>query len=81
MRAYSQAATIENARRNGVTELLVYCTSLVCHHSGMLPIDGFPDDLIIKSLGRRVVCTCCGGIGGDVRPHFVYRPASGSARI
>jgi hypothetical protein len=70
----SQPATIGNARQHGVTELLVYCTSLVCHHSGTLPIDGFPDDFTIKSLDRRVVCTCCGGIGGDVRPHFIYRP-------
>jgi hypothetical protein len=73
MRAYSQPATIGNARRNGVTELLVYCTGLVCSHSGTLPFDGLPDDLIIKSLDRRMVCTKCGRIG-DVRPHFIYRP-------
>jgi hypothetical protein len=75
MRAQGQPATIGNARRNGVTELLVYCTDLVCNHSGTLPMAGLPDDLIIKSLDRRMVCIKCGRIGGDVRPHFVYQPA------
>jgi hypothetical protein len=74
MRSHGPPATIGNARRNGVTELLVYCTGSVCSHSGTLPIAGFPDDMIIKSLDRRMVCTKCGCIGGDVRPHFVYQP-------
>jgi hypothetical protein len=69
-----QPATIGNARGNGVTELLVYCSGLRCSHSGTLPISAFPDGLVIKSLDRRMVCTKCGCIGGDVRPHFTYRP-------
>src|ERR1043166_1141747 len=50
MRAHGQPATIGNARQKGVTELLVYCTDLVCSHSGTLPMAGLPDDLIIKPL-------------------------------
>jgi hypothetical protein len=30
--------------------------------------DAFPDDLPVRSLCRRMVCTVCGMIGADVRP-------------
>jgi hypothetical protein len=32
--------------------------------------DGFPDDLPIRSLCDRMVCTVCGMIGADVRPDW-----------
>jgi hypothetical protein len=32
--------------------------------------DGFPDDLPVRSLCRRMVCTVCGMIGADVRPDW-----------
>jgi hypothetical protein len=41
-----------------------------CHHSATLRGDDFPDDLPVRSLFDRMVCTRCGYIGADVRPDW-----------
>ena len=52
-------------RGHGVTRLLVYCESLWCNHSASLEADWLPDNTILLTLDRRMVCTAC-GIGAGV---------------
>jgi hypothetical protein len=40
------------------------------HHSATLNGDQFPDDLPVRSLCGRMICTRCGYIGADVRPDW-----------
>jgi hypothetical protein len=47
---------------------LGYCTSGWCHHSTVMNADWLPDDMPLRSLCSRMVCTACGLIGADVRP-------------
>ena len=47
-------------RGHGVTRLLVYCKSLWCNHSASLEADWLPDNTILLTLDRRMVCTACG---------------------
>jgi hypothetical protein len=35
-----------------------------------MPIDGFPDDVEIPSIGARMRCEQCGKRGADVRPDW-----------
>jgi hypothetical protein len=62
--------TVRDVRKHGVTELLVYCTDLVCNHCGKLSLAPFPDDLVLLTLDRRCRCTKCGRKGSDVRPDW-----------
>jgi hypothetical protein len=62
--------TMGHIRGHGCRDLLVYCDSGRCHHSATLTGDRFPDDLPVRSLCRRMVCTVCGMIGADVRPDW-----------
>jgi hypothetical protein len=41
-------------RGHGCRDLLVYCGSGRCHHSATLNGDGFPDDMPVRSLCRRM---------------------------
>jgi hypothetical protein len=50
---------------------LIYCTNgSWCHHSAILDADRWPDDTVLLDLDRRLVCTRCGIIGGEVRPDW-----------
>ena len=51
-------------------DLLIYCGSGRCHHSATMNGDSLPDDLPVRSLCGRMVCTVCGMIGADVRPDW-----------
>ena len=51
-------------------DLLVYCISGRCHHSAALNADWQSDETPVRSLCSRMVCTCCGMIGADVRPDW-----------
>jgi hypothetical protein len=62
--------TMGHIRGHGCRDLLVYCDSGRCHHGARLSGDGFPDDLPVRSLCDRMVCTVCGMIGADVRPNW-----------
>ena len=65
-----EPVTMGHIRGHGVTRLLVYCESLWCNHCATLEADWLPDDAILLDLDRRMVCTACGLIGGDVRPDW-----------
>jgi hypothetical protein len=50
--------------------LLVYCTAGHCHHGAVIDADRWSDDTVLLDLDRRLVCTKCGIIGGQVRPNW-----------
>jgi hypothetical protein len=54
----------------GCRALLVYCGLGRCHHSATMNADWLPDEMPVRSLCRRMVCTRCGMIGADVRPDW-----------
>ena len=64
--------TLANMRENCVRSLWVVCA--VCHHEAVLNVDGYDEDVAVPSFGPRMVCTCCGIIGADVRPNWSERP-------
>jgi hypothetical protein len=55
-------------RGHGCRDLLIYCGSGRCNHSATG--DWLADDVPVRSLCRRMVCTQCGMIGADVRPDW-----------
>jgi len=57
---------------NGVRSLWVVCAD--CHHGAVLNMDTYADEVTVPSFGARMVCTCCGIIGADVRPNWSERP-------
>ena len=74
-------ATMGNLRRYGCRQLLVYCTSGWCYHSATLNADWLADDVPVRALCRRMVCTACGLIGADVRPDWPHNPYGDSNPI
>ena len=46
----------------------------VCHHRTILSADPWSDDVPVPSFGPRMVCTTCGIIGADARPHWQEQP-------
>jgi hypothetical protein len=65
--------TVRDVRQHGVTQLLVYCTDLVCNHSGTLPLAPLPDDLVLLTLDPRCRCTKCGRKGGETCGRIGHR--------
>jgi hypothetical protein len=65
--------TLRQIRGHGCRNLLVYCESLWCNHSAVMSADGLPDEMPVRSLCPRMVCTACGLIGADVRPDWSPR--------
>jgi hypothetical protein len=57
-------------RGHGCRNLLVYCESLWCNHSAIMNADALPDEMPVRSLCPRMVCTACGLVGADVRPDW-----------
>jgi hypothetical protein len=55
--------TMGHIRSHGVTRLLVYCHATECNHSAKVDADALPDDVPVRSLCPRMVCTRCGLIG------------------
>ena len=66
----SQPVTLGHIRSHGCRDLLVYCASGRCHHSATINADHWPDELPVRSLCGRMVCTKCGMVGADVRPDW-----------
>jgi hypothetical protein len=64
--------TLGNMRANGVRSLDVCCW--VCHHRAIMSAERWPDDVPVPTFGPRMVCTNCGIIGADARPHWQEQP-------
>ena len=62
--------TLGHIRSHGCRRLLVYCPTGLCHHSATMNADWLPDEMPVRSLCPRMVCTRCGMIGADVRPDW-----------
>jgi hypothetical protein len=60
--------TLGNMRANGVRSLDVSCW--LCHHRAVLSAEPWPDHIPAPAFGPRMVCTKCGIIGADARPHW-----------
>jgi hypothetical protein len=69
--------TLGDIRGNGCRDLLVYCESQWCNHSTGINADWLPDEVPVRALCRRMVCTHCGLIGADVRPAYAAAHTSG----
>ena len=67
---------LANMRAQGVRSLSVYCE--VCHHAAVINVDTFAETVPVPAFGPRMVCTCCGIVGADVRPNWQERPAGES---
>jgi hypothetical protein len=65
-----EPVTLGHIRGHGCRDLLVYCESIWCNHNATLNADHLPDETVIRQLNARMVCTCCGLIGADVRPDW-----------
>ena len=65
-----EPVTLGHIRGHGCRNLLVYCGNMNCNHGATMNADYMPDELPIRSLCRRMVCTRCGHIGADVRPDW-----------
>jgi hypothetical protein len=65
-----EPVTLGHIRSHGCRDLLVYCASGHCHHSVTIDADWLADKTPVRSLCGRMVCTRCGMIGADVRPHW-----------
>jgi hypothetical protein len=64
--------TLGNMRANGVRSLDVCCWA--CHHRAIMSADPWPDGVPVPTFGPRMVCTRCGIIGADARPHWQEQP-------
>jgi hypothetical protein len=60
--------TLGNMRENSVRSLSVSCS--LCHHEAVVDVTPWPDDVPVRRFGPRMVCTRCGIIGADARPHW-----------
>jgi hypothetical protein len=66
-----QRNTVSRVKGYGVTHLLVYCSRPECRNERRLPVEQFPDDAEILSIGPRMRCEKCGRKGADVRPDWI----------
>jgi hypothetical protein len=63
--------TLAHYRSHNVRSLRVYCGNTYrCWHSAIICADFLGDEVVLKSLEPRMVCTKCGLIGADVRPDW-----------
>jgi hypothetical protein len=62
--------TLGNMRANGVRSLGCW----LCHHRAILSAEQWPDSAPVPAFGPRMVCTRCGVIGADARPHWGEQP-------
>jgi len=68
--------TLGNMRENGVRSLAVSC--LLCRHESVLSAEPWPDNVPVPTFGPRMVCTRCGIVGADARPHWREKRAQGT---
>jgi hypothetical protein len=67
---HEPSVTLGHIRSDGCRDLLVYCVSGQCNHSVTINADHLPDELPVRSLCARMICTRCGMVGADVRPDW-----------
>ena len=60
-----------NIRANGARSRLVYCSP--CPRTVVINVDVYPETAPVPAFGPRMVCTGCGMIGADARPHWSER--------
>ena len=70
--------TLANMRANGVCSLSITCE--LCHHTAVMTVDKFPDQIVVSSFRTRVLCTCCGIVGADLRPNSREQPSGESLK-
>jgi hypothetical protein len=64
----SPPMTLGNMRSNGIRRLSVSCPC--CHHQVEFNVDHMLDDVVVPSIGPRMICTRCGHVGADARPDW-----------
>ena len=74
-----QSVTSRTSAPTAAADLLIYCTSGRRHHSASMNADDWPDELPVRSLCARTMCTRCGVVGADVRPD--WRPMPNKKRV
>ena len=62
---------LANMRARDVRSLSVSCW--LCHHVAVLTADRWPNKVPLPSFGPRMVCSCCGIVGAEVRPNWAER--------
>jgi hypothetical protein len=69
-------ATVGYVRSLNIGSLSVWCEGkrlggYRCDHGADVSLAGYPDDLPVHAIERRLVCTHCGAIGAvDARPNW-----------
>jgi hypothetical protein len=62
---------LANMRANGVRSLLIWCRN--CHYEKIMNVDHLPGNVTVPSLGQRMSCIKCGGVGYDLQSgHWVF---------
>jgi hypothetical protein len=64
--------------RGGTRGIWVFCND--CGHSAGMSGDQWSDDVRLSDIEPLLVCTACGRVGAEVRPHF-DRARMGSAHV
>ena len=62
-----------NLQENGVRSRGSF--GAACRHEAELNVDTYDEATTVPSFGPKMVCTCCGIIGADVRPNWSERAA------
>ena len=73
--------TFGHIRSHGCRDLLVYCASGSCHHDAIMNADHWPDEMLVRSLCSRMVCTRRGYVGADMRHRPKNRNSSPASNI
>lgn len=67
-----QPMTLGNMRQNGVRTLAAWCSARGCHHSAVVDVEQFGDDVPVP-FGPRLRCERCGHLGAGARPNWQER--------
>ena len=53
---HDKPVPLANMRSHGRSSVFVYCSNPDCHHNAEIDASGFPDDVTIGDLQRRMLC-------------------------
>lgn len=69
--------TLRNMRENRVRAVIATCLS--CRHKADVVVDSLSEAVYVPDVGRRLVCSQCGGRRIETRPawHLARRPGMG----
>ena len=67
--------TLGKMREVEVYRLLVSCLNPQCLHEALVEVASYPDDMEVRSLARRMICSKCGGERAFVRPNWKEQSA------